>query len=84
MTKTNCSQLILCSGGLPRELESNAFNHLKESKVTMIYGSKDPYMNEERLKNEQIHANQLFPNNLTVIPFDGVHEMKPSIIESLV
>ena len=78
------AQLILCSGGLPKELVAEDFQHLSESKVTMIYGTKDPYMNEERLRNEQIHARQLFPNNLTVIPFNGVHEMKPSIIESLV
>ncbi len=82
--KINCSQLILCSGGLPKELKPEGFQHLKESKVTMIYGTKDPYMDKERLKNEQIHALKLFPDNLSVIPFEGVHEMKPSIIESLV
>ena len=82
--KIQCSQLILCSGGLPKELKPIDFQHLKETKIHMIYGTNDPYMDEERLKNEQIHANQLFPNNLTVIPFDGVHEMKPSIIETLV
>ncbi|WP_010230727.1 alpha/beta hydrolase [Gillisia marina] len=82
--KINCSQLILCSGGLPKELKPEDFNHLIESKVTMIYGSNDPYMDEKRLKNEQIHALKLFPDNLSIIPFEGVHEMKPSIIESLV
>ncbi len=80
----NCSQLILCSGGLPKELKPEDFNHLKESKATMIYGTKDPFMDEERLKQEQDHALKLFPNNLIVIPFEGVHEMKPSLIESLV
>lgn len=82
--KINASQLILCSGGLPIELEPNDFAHLKETKVTMIYGTKDPYMVEERLQNEKIKLNELFPKNLTVIPFEGVHEMKPSIINSLV
>lgn len=80
----NASQLILCSGGLPKELKPNDFQHLKESKVTMIYGTKDPYMDEERLQSEKIRLNELFPKNLNVIPFEGVHEMKPSIIESLV
>ncbi len=82
--KINASQLILCSGGLPKELEPNDFLHLKETKVTMIYGTSDPYMDEERLQNEKIKLHELFPKNLTVIPFEGVHEMKPSIINSLV
>ncbi|TVZ25259.1 putative esterase [Gillisia sp. Hel_I_86] len=82
--KIQCSQLILCSGGLPKELESQDFQYMEETKVSMIYGKNDPYMDDERLKNEKIHATKLFPNNLSVIPFEGVHEMKPSIIESLV
>jgi predicted esterase len=80
----SAEKLILCSGGLPRELEPNAFQHLKESKITMLYGNKDPYMDKERLHNEKIRLKELFPANLTVIPFEGVHEMKTSIIESLV
>lgn len=82
--RIKASQLILCSGGLPKELKSNDFQHLKESKVTMIYGTKDPYMDEDRLQSEKIRLNELFPKNLSVIPFEGVHEMKASIIESLV
>ena len=82
--RIKASQLILCSGGLPKELKSNDFQHLKESKVTMIYGTKDPYMDEDRLQSEKIRLNELFPENLSVIPFEGVHEMKASIIESLV
>ncbi len=82
--KINASQLILCSGGLPKELEPNDFLHLKETKVTMIYGTSDPYMDEARLQNEKIKLHELFPKNITVIPFEGVHEMKPSIINSLV
>ena len=80
----NVSQLILCSGGLPKELKPNDFKHLKKAKVSMVYGTKDPYMDEDRLRNEKIRLKELFPKNLLVIPFDGVHEMKPSIIESLV
>ncbi len=82
--KINASQLILCSGGLPKELEARDFLHLEETKVTMIYGTKDPYMDEARLQNEKIKLHELFPKNLRVIPFDGTHEMKPSIINSLV
>lgn len=82
--KVECSQIVLCSGGLPKELKPNDFQYLKESKKTMIYGNDDPYMDEERLHNEKIKLKELFPDNLTIIPFEGVHEMKPSIIETLV
>ncbi len=78
------NQLILCSGGLPKELESKDFKHLKETKISLIYGTKDPYLNKERLENEKIKLKELFPENLNVIPFDGIHEMKPSILKSLV
>ena len=78
------NQFILCSGGLPKELVAGDFQHLSEKEVILIYGGKDPYMNEERLQSEKIKLQELFPKNLTVIPFEGVHEMKPSIIESLV
>lgn len=78
------SQLILCSGGLPKELEPKDFLHLKETKISLIYGNKDQYLDEERLNNEKIKLEDLFPENLSVIPFEGIHEMKPSILESLI
>lgn len=78
------SQLILCSGGLPKELKAKDFLHLGDSKVSLIYGNKDPYLDKERLDNEKLKLKQLFPENLTVIPFEGIHEMKPSILETLV
>ncbi|WP_026838028.1 alpha/beta hydrolase [Gillisia sp. JM1] len=78
------SQLILCSGGLPKELEPKDFLHLKEAKISMIYGTRDPYMDKERLHNESLRFKEIFPENLTIIPFEGIHEMKPSILESLV
>ncbi|WP_034922996.1 alpha/beta hydrolase [Gillisia sp. CAL575] len=80
----NPSQLILCSGGLPKELESKDFLHLNETKFALIYGTKDPYLDKERLESEKIKLKELFPENLNIFPFDGVHEMKPSILESLV
>ncbi len=82
--KIECSHLILCSGGLPKELKPDDFQFLKESKKIMIYGNDDPFMDEERLHNEKLRLKELFPENLTITPFDGVHEMKPTIIETLV
>jgi hypothetical protein len=31
-----------------------------QMKVTMIYGTRDEYLNEDRLKNEQARAKELF------------------------
>jgi predicted esterase len=78
------NQLILCSGGLPKELKPRDFKHLKETRISLIYGKSDEFLDKERLDNEKIKLNELFPENLTVIPFEGIHEMKPSILESLV
>jgi len=78
------SQLILCSGGLPKELKPEDFKHLNETKISMVYGTKDEFLNKERLDNEKIKLKELFPKNLNLISFEGIHEMKPSIIESLV
>jgi len=82
--KIECSQLVLCSGGIPRELKSNDFEFMKNTKTTMIYGDADPFLDSDRLKNELSHANELFPLDLTIIPFEGGHEMRPGIINSLV
>tara|TARA_R100001369_G_scaffold87479_2_gene123070 strand:- start:20417 stop:21055 length:639 start_codon:yes stop_codon:yes gene_type:complete len=82
--KIECSHLILCSGGLPKELNPEDFKHLKTSKISMLYGNEDPFMDKERLHNEKLRLKEIFPENLTIIPFNGVHEMKPSIIETLV
>jgi len=80
----NPNQLILCSGGLPKELEAKNFLHIKETKISLVYGTKDPFLDKERLESEKLKLKELFPANLNLFPFDGVHEMKPSIIESLV
>ncbi len=82
--KVECSQLVLCSGGIPRDLKPTDFEFMQHTKTTLIYGEEDPYMDPERLKNERFHAKELFPKDLTIIPFEGGHEMRPEIINSLV
>jgi predicted esterase len=78
--KIECSQLILCSGGLPVELEPEDFEFLTNTKVTMIYGTKDEYLNEERLKTEHAKAKDLFGEHLEIISFDGGHEVNVELI----
>jgi len=82
--KIKCSHLILCSGGIPKELKPEDFKHLQDTKISMIYGNEDPFLDKERLQNEKLRLKEIFQENLTIIPFDGVHEMKPTIIETLV
>ncbi len=81
--KVQCDQLILHSGGLPKELEPNHFSFLK-AKVSMICGDKDQHITEERLDYEIKSAKSLFGNNVNIITFDGVHEVNTEIIGDLV
>ena len=78
-----CSQLVLHSGGIPKELIAEDFDFLK-AKVTLIYGDNDEYINEERLEYENRKAKELFGDDVTIINFDGVHEVNTKIINTLV
>ena len=78
-----CSQLVLHSGGIPKELKAEEFKFLK-AKISLIYGDKDEYINEERLKHEKEKAKELFGEQVTIINFDGVHEVNTKIINTLV
>jgi len=80
-----CSQMILMSGGIPKELEPEDFDFLKgKTKVTLIYGTEDQYMNDERMAYEVHRAHDLFDNNVNIIPFEGNHMVNVELINSLV
>ena len=79
----NCSQLILHSGGIPKELTPEDFKFL-EAKVSMIYGTEDEYLNEERISRETERAKDLFGTNLHLMPFEGKHEVNVKLIKGLV
>ncbi|MDG5491833.1 alpha/beta hydrolase [Psychroserpens sp. SPM9] len=74
-----CSQLILHSGGIPKELSSQDFNFFT-GKTSLIYGTNDEYLNESRIELELQKARDLFKTNLNIIPFEGVHEVNVSLI----
>ncbi len=78
--KTECSHLILHSGGLPKELEPEDFKFLTGAQFTMIYGTQDEYLNSERLKIENVRAKELFGEQLEIISFDGGHEVNTELI----
>jgi hypothetical protein len=50
----------------------------------MIYGTKDEFLNEERIIKEIQRAKELFGNSLEIIPFEGKHEVNIQGIKNLV
>ena len=78
-----CSQLILHSGGIPNELTYEDFKYYKGN-TTLIYGTQDEYLTEERMSHEFSKANMLFPENLEIIAFDGPHEVNTELINKMV
>ncbi|MBO6606632.1 esterase [Psychroserpens sp.] len=78
-----CKQLILHSGGIPNELIPEDFQFYNGS-TTLVYGTKDEYLTNERMEKELSKANMLFTDNLEVISFDGPHEVNVEVINKLV
>jgi predicted esterase len=81
--KLHCSQLILHSGGIPKELTAEDFKFLN-AKVHLIYGTNDEYLNEDRIREERNRAFELFGNTVNIIPFEGKHEVNVEFINRLV
>ena len=54
------------------------------AEVTLIYGTEDEFLNEERIIYETKRAEVLFGNNLKIQPFDGKHIVNVDLIEKLV
>ena len=81
-----CHTLILYAGGIPNELENKDFGFVdwKQTKVKIVYGDTDIYLNEERRALEQTKINKLFLDNAEMITFEGGHEMKPDLIPTLI
>jgi len=85
-----CSQLVLHSGGIPKELIREDFEYLDKipacagMTVKLIYGTQDEYLNEERIALEKEKATKLFANRLEIMPFEGKHIVNVDYINSLV
>ncbi len=80
-----CSQLVLHSGGIPKELTSEDFKYLsKNTKVKLIYGTKDEYLDETRTAQESLRVKDLFGNRVSIIPFEGKHVVNVDYINELV
>ena len=78
-----CCQLVLHSGGIPKELTKEDFKFLK-TKVTLTYGLNDEYLNENRMNEEKNRALELFGNQIIILPFEGKHEVNFDLIKNLI
>lgn len=84
--KLKCDDLILYAGGLTKELTSTDFDHLiaNKTQVYTIIGTKDSYLTPTRLKVEEEKVLDIFQGKARIIRFNGGHEVKKEIINSLV
>jgi predicted esterase len=78
-----CSQMVLMSGGIPKELTAEDFAFLN-AKISLIYGTQDEYMNEARMQYELQRVQELFDSDVTIIPFKGAHLVNVELINALV
>jgi len=83
--KLKCSQLVLLSGMIPKELKCKDFEFLTgKAKVSLIYGTEDEFLSEEKLDNEKNRFYELFGEKAIIIPFQGKHEVNKQIIRDLI
>ncbi|WP_412561055.1 alpha/beta hydrolase [Winogradskyella sp. MIT101101] len=85
-----CHQLVLHSGGIPKELTAEDFAYLDEipafagMTVKLIYGTNDEYLDIARIEEESARAINLFGNRVTILPFEGKHVVNVEYINNLV
>ncbi|WP_040555790.1 alpha/beta hydrolase [Psychroflexus gondwanensis] len=78
-----CDHLVLHSGSIPDEFDAQDFNYLPELKTSIIYGSKDGYLTEEKIQTQLKIASTIFPNPAEILKFEGKHEMHKASLEKV-
>lgn len=82
--KISCDSLLLHSGAIPKELDTDSFSYLPESTpVTYLYGTEDEYINEARMTEQQLIGSKVFGERLHIVTFDGKHEVNTDYLEKL-
>ncbi|RNC87090.1 MAG: esterase [Winogradskyella sp.] len=80
-----CNQLVLHSGGIPKELNAEDFEYLNtDCNVKLIYGTQDEFLNAERVAYEEERAKALFGERLEILPFEGKHIVNVDYVNKLV
>lgn len=80
-TKINCYILVQYAGKMPREFKPEDFSHVKNVKA--FVGNRDEYINDAIITAEKEYLSSLFKDTLSFTVFDGTHEVKPEIINSI-
>lgn len=80
----SCDQIIIHSGKIPNELKPLDFEHLPQStKVLLIYGNQDEYLDAPQIEIEINRAKSLFGDRLEIYPFEGGHEINMNLVSKL-
>ena len=77
-----CSQVVIQSGGIPKELTREDFKFLN-SPVHHVYGNQDEYLFEERIAYEKERAETLFGTDLKITTFEGKHVVNTNFIAKI-
>ena len=54
------------------------------TKVSLIYGTEDEFLSEEKLVYEKKRFYELFGNEAIIIPFEGKHVVNKQVIKNLI
>lgn len=78
--KIECNNLIMHSGKLPQELNTDDFSFLKNTNFSFIYGTEDEYLKSGVVKVEEDRLRKIFPKNLEIMTFKGGHKVNTELI----
>lgn len=81
--KIHCDHLVIHSGSIPAEFDSTSFAHLPELKTSIIYGTQDEYLTEEKIQSQLELAESIFPNSPEILKFEGKHVMHKESLERI-
>ena len=80
-----CNQIVIHSGGIPKELMPKDFAYLAiDTKVKLVYGTEDEYLDENRMQLESERAKDLFGDKISITSFNGKHVVNVDFINNLV
>ncbi len=80
-----CSNMVLYAGGIPNEItvKDLSFLDYSKTKVQIVYGDQDKYLNQKRLEDEGVKINSLFKDNAEIIRFKGGHEIRNEVLQQV-
>jgi len=82
--KIQCQSLVLISGGFPKELVKEDFDHLPETtKAVHIFGEKDPFYDIKKIEPEKRRIQSIL-SQIQFITHQGGHELDPETLNTVV